>query len=74
MHPFDYCQLVALNQTIALDLFLAINPSIDAACGNLLAGVYYCVQPTQNWNATTTSVIVTPPTATPTGTTPNCYE
>lgn len=72
--PGDYCQLVALNQTIVLDLFLAINPSINSTCGNLLSGVYYCVLPTQNWNVTSTSTIIPAPTATPTGTTPNCYE
>ncbi|KAK3334067.1 hypothetical protein B0T19DRAFT_459629 [Cercophora scortea] len=59
----DYCQLVAMNQTISLGLFLAINPSIDSSCSNLLSS-----------NATATSTIVTPPAATPTKTTPNCYE
>lgn len=70
----DYCQLVAINQTISLDLFLAINPSINSTCGNLLTGVNYCVFPTQNWNVTATSTVVTPPTTIPTGTTQNCYE
>lgn len=68
----DYCQLVALNMSIALDLFEAINPSIDEACDNLLTGFYYCVLPTQNWNATAT--VVTAPTTVPSGTTADCYE
>ncbi|KAK3691993.1 hypothetical protein B0T22DRAFT_474970 [Podospora appendiculata] len=33
----DYCQLVAMNQTISLSLFLAIKPSIDSSCANLLS-------------------------------------
>ncbi|KAA8896313.1 hypothetical protein FN846DRAFT_965309 [Sphaerosporella brunnea] len=70
----DYCQLVALNQTIALGLFEQINPSIDSSCSNLLAGVYYCVQPTSDWNATSTSTVVTAPTNEASGTTDECYE
>jgi hypothetical protein len=70
----DYCQLVALNQTVDLSLFLAINPSIDSGCSNLLVGTNYCVRPTQDWNATTTSTTVAPPGPTVSGTTPNCYE
>ncbi|OXV07777.1 hypothetical protein Egran_04458 [Elaphomyces granulatus] len=71
----DYCQLVALNATISLNLFEAINPQIDNACDNLLTGFYYCVLPTQDWNATaTSSTIVTAPTTIPSGTTSNCYQ
>uniref|UniRef100_A0A093VSX0 Lysozyme n=2 Tax=Talaromyces marneffei PM1 TaxID=1077442 RepID=A0A093VSX0_TALMA len=55
-------------------LFEAINPSINSTCGNLELGVYYCVLPTQNWNATVTSTMVPPPTTTPSGTTASCYE
>ncbi|KAH8731852.1 hypothetical protein GQ44DRAFT_735576 [Phaeosphaeriaceae sp. PMI808] len=72
--PNDYCQLLALNQTIDLSLFLAINPSIDSGCTNLLVNTFYCVRPTQDWNSTTTSTTVAPPGPTPSGTTPNCYE
>jgi len=71
----DYCQLVALNATISLNLFEAINPQIDNACDNLLTGFYYCVLPTQDWNATAvSSTIVTAPTTIPSGTTSNCYQ
>ncbi|KZF20250.1 carbohydrate-binding module family 50 protein [Xylona heveae TC161] len=70
----DTCQLVSLNQTISLSLFEEINPDINAACSNLELGVYYCVQPTQNWNATVTSTITTAPTTTPTGTTADCFQ
>lgn len=69
----DYCQLVSLNETIALPLFLSINPSINATCGNLVLGLYYCVSPTSDWNSTT-STYISAPSPTPTGTTPNCYE
>ncbi|KAM6493135.1 hypothetical protein JOM56_011269 [Amanita muscaria] len=52
-------------------------------CTNLTPGLYYCVWPTANWNATTvttyyestTSTIPPgpPPGPTPTGTTPNYF-
>ncbi|KAI0536382.1 hypothetical protein GGR58DRAFT_396692 [Xylaria digitata] len=70
----DYCELVALNQTISLDLLLALNPQIDDSCTNLQANVAYCVIPTQDWNTTTTSTIAPAPTSTPPGTTEECYE
>lgn len=74
VQPGDYCQLVALNQTVDLGLFESINPQIDSACDNLLSGFYYCVQPVQGWNSTTSSTVVTAPTTTPSGTTSNCYQ
>ncbi|KAF2730321.1 hypothetical protein EJ04DRAFT_473926 [Polyplosphaeria fusca] len=74
VQPNDYCQLVALNKTISLGLFLAINPSIDSQCSNLLTGEYYCVMPTADWNITASSTVVSAPTTVPTGTTPDCYE
>ncbi|KAJ5951266.1 uncharacterized protein N7479_009679 [Penicillium vulpinum] len=73
----DNCEQISLIYSISLDLFLTINPSINAACSNLFPGLYYCVYPTANWNATTngttTSTYVTPPAPTPTGTTSDCY-
>ncbi|KAI1166824.1 hypothetical protein F5B18DRAFT_676807 [Nemania serpens] len=74
VQPGDFCQLVALNSTIDLGLFLSINPSLDAKCSSLLAGVYYCVRPTADWNSTATSTVVDPPAPTPSGTTPDCCE
>lgn len=74
VQPGDFCQLIALNQTIDISLFEKINPSIDSACSNLLPGDYYCVKPTADWNITATSTIVTAPTTTPSGTTADCYE
>ncbi|KAH8649260.1 hypothetical protein BX600DRAFT_554788 [Xylariales sp. PMI_506] len=74
VEPGDYCQLVAVNATISLDLFEAINPSIDDACDNLLSGFYYCILPTENWNVTASSTTVSAPTTTPSGTTADCYE
>lgn len=70
----DYCQLVALNNSISLPLFTSINPSINSTCGNLNAGVAYCVWPTANWNSTNTGVTVPAPTTTPPGTTNKCYD
>jgi len=72
VQPGDYCQLVAVNASISLDLFEAINSSIDSACDNLLSGFYYCVMPTENWNGTST--VVSAPTAVPSGTTTDCYQ
>lgn len=74
----DICQQISLVYTISVSLFMAINPSIDKDCYNLIPTLYYCVFPMQNWNATanatTTSIYVIPPAPTSTGTTPNCYE
>ncbi|RHZ48397.1 uncharacterized protein CDV56_102294 [Aspergillus thermomutatus] len=73
----DYCQLIALNFTITVSLFEAINPQINAGCSNLTPGLYYCVLPTADWNqttTTTTSSYQTAPAPTPSGTTANCYE
>lgn len=67
----DYCQLVALNNSIAIDLFTLINPSINSGCSNLVPGLYYCVFPLLDWNATgnATAVlsVIPPPKATPSG-------
>lgn len=74
----DHCQIVALKNSIDLSLFELINPSIDESCSNLVPGLYYCVQPTQDWNvsvATTTTFYTTvaPPAATDSGTSSACY-
>lgn len=47
---------------------------IDNACGNLLSGFNYCVQPTSDWNTSDTSEPVPAPTSTPPGTISECYE
>ncbi|KAK1751404.1 hypothetical protein QBC47DRAFT_434461 [Echria macrotheca] len=77
--PGDYCQLIALNQTIDLALFEAINPSINTGCSNLVPGLYYCVEPTEGWNASastspTPTATLPPPTTVPSGTTNACYR
>jgi LysM repeat protein len=77
VQPGDFCQVVAINQTIALPLFEAINPSIDLACDNLTPGLWYCVLPLQFWNQTgnaTTPTVVPAPTVTPDGSTDDCYQ
>lgn len=67
----DICQLVALNNTISIALFEAINPSINSDCTNLVPGLYYCVFPTANWNvignATTATTTVAAPAPTTSG-------
>ncbi|KAI5305672.1 hypothetical protein KEM56_003676 [Ascosphaera pollenicola] len=74
VQPGDNCQLVSVNQTITPALLKAINPDLNSRCTNLELGVYYCVQPTKDWNATSSATVVSPPTSVPTGTTSNCYE
>jgi LysM repeat protein len=67
---------VALKNSITLELFEAINPSIDATCSNLTPDVYYCVFPTENWNQTiTTTAYTTAPAPAPTesGASDACY-
>lgn len=39
----DYCEAVSIRQGIALRDFLFLNPSINAACNNLLLDIAYCV-------------------------------
>ncbi|KAL2867686.1 uncharacterized protein BJX67DRAFT_352083 [Aspergillus lucknowensis] len=78
MKDGDFCQLIADNFSIDLDLFRAINPAINPECTNLVPGLYYCVSPTQDWNQTTTTTTVSTYTSAPapttSGTTPRCYE
>ncbi len=77
INPGDYCQQISLNYTITVKDFQEINPSINANCTNLVPGLYYCVWPTANWNATapnTTSTIAPPLAPTPSGSKSNCYE
>ncbi|KAI1497268.1 hypothetical protein F5X99DRAFT_423685 [Biscogniauxia marginata] len=73
----DYCQIVALKNSIDLALFRAINPSIDESCDNLVPGLWYCVWPTQNWNLTaptsTFYTTVSPPAPMDTGASGACY-
>ncbi|KAF2154796.1 carbohydrate-binding module family 50 protein [Myriangium duriaei CBS 260.36] len=74
----DDCHLIALNQTITVDLFQKINPDVNAQCSNLVEGLYYCVLPTADWNntdtGTTSSCSASPAAPTPTGTTSQCCQ
>jgi LysM repeat protein len=75
----DDCSLIALNKTISIGLFESINPSINSDCTNLSPGLAYCVFPTSDWNANTTSgnttsTYVIAPAPTPNGTINNCFQ
>lgn len=78
----DTCNRVSLSSRVRVDLFQAINPSIDADCFNLVPDLWYCVRPLAGWNATgiddgpnpTSSQTVAPPGPTQTGTTGACYK
>ncbi|MCJ1399326.1 hypothetical protein MMC11_002528 [Xylographa trunciseda] len=80
VHPGDYCGVISLSNGIALSLFMLINPAIDPACDNLVPGLYYCVQPTMDWNITTPSGTAGPPVTqsapapTQSGTTSGCFQ
>ena len=69
----DDCHLITLSQMIVLSLFQSVNPAVNKDCTSLVPGLYYCVEPTADWNdtdsstSTTTSNCVTPPAPTPTG-------
>ena len=39
----DTCDIIASELGVSTSDFLAANPSVDAACDDLLAGVEYCV-------------------------------
>ncbi|OQE12254.1 hypothetical protein PENVUL_c001G06580 [Penicillium vulpinum] len=76
----DDCSLIALNNTITISLFKAINPSVNTDCTNLVPGLSYCVFPVASWNSTdatttttATASYVTAPAPTVSGTTSNCY-
>ncbi|KAL4924816.1 uncharacterized protein BDV17DRAFT_273616 [Aspergillus undulatus] len=74
----DYCDSIADRFSIGLELFEAINPAINDECTNLVPGLYYCVSPTRDWNATVTTTLTstyaTAPAPTTSGTTDECYE
>ncbi|KAL4876345.1 hypothetical protein BJY04DRAFT_143001 [Aspergillus karnatakaensis] len=74
----DFCDSISDRFSIDLDLFHQINPAINTECTNLVPGLFYCVNPTEDWNQTTTTTQIatytTAPGPTPSGTTPECYE
>ncbi|KAK6500776.1 hypothetical protein TWF506_003539 [Arthrobotrys conoides] len=73
----DICQIISLKTKIALNLFYDINPNIDSECSNLVVGLWYCVQPTENWRgdeSVTTRTTLPPPGPTESGTSQACYE
>lgn len=72
----DICQLIALNNTISVALFEAINPNINSTCGNLVPGLYYCVWPTADWNVSTAGNGTTNTTSTTatSGASSSCYR
>jgi len=39
----DYCNLIALANSLTIDEFYAMNPSLDDCCSNLLLDEAYCV-------------------------------
>ncbi|KKK24023.1 hypothetical protein AOCH_002784 [Aspergillus ochraceoroseus] len=78
VHEGDYCEAIAYNFTVSIELFQAINPDINQDCTNLVPGLYYCVLPTVDWNQTTTTTTISTYTSAPaptsSGATSHCYE
>ncbi|KAF8908651.1 hypothetical protein CPB84DRAFT_1767170 [Gymnopilus junonius] len=59
VQPNNFCQQVALNNSITLDDFIELNPEIDANCTNLWASYYYCVAPFPPFNQETPAPSIT---------------
>ncbi|KDR74914.1 hypothetical protein GALMADRAFT_123583 [Galerina marginata CBS 339.88] len=59
IQPNNFCQQVALNNSITLDDFITLNPEIDANCTNLWANYYYCVAPYPPFNQVTSLPTIT---------------
>ncbi|KAJ7198027.1 hypothetical protein GGX14DRAFT_573866 [Mycena pura] len=59
VEPGNFCQQVALNNSITLDDFITLNPEINANCTNLWAEYFYCVAPFPPLSATSTVPMVT---------------
>ncbi|KAK6528315.1 hypothetical protein TWF281_009558 [Arthrobotrys megalospora] len=74
----DICQIISLKMKIALSLFSDINPSVNSDCSNLVVGLWYCVQPIEDWRGSAdgpaTRTTVAPPAPTESGASPACYE
>ncbi len=45
----DICSRISLTAHVPVDLFQAINPSINADCTNLIPDLWYCIHPTLDW-------------------------
>ncbi|KAJ6534398.1 hypothetical protein B0H19DRAFT_1185942 [Mycena capillaripes] len=59
VQPGNFCQQVALNNSITLTDFTILNPEINADCTNLWANYYYCVAPFPPLGSGSTAPIVT---------------
>ncbi|KAF7378494.1 hypothetical protein MSAN_00276800 [Mycena sanguinolenta] len=59
VEPGNFCQQVALNNSITLDDFITLNPEINANCTNLWAEYFYCVAAFPPLSATSTIPMVT---------------
>jgi len=67
----DYCNLLALNNSITFDQLIAMNPDLDSACSNLIAGLDYCVGLVNGTTAAPLTSTKLPPSTTPTPTNGN---
>ncbi|KAJ6153687.1 hypothetical protein N7470_006646 [Penicillium chermesinum] len=73
----DECGVICEGNSLTLADFIAMNPSINTNCTNLVVGLDYCVATVNGTTPTTsntTATFVGAPTTTVTGTTSECYE
>ncbi|KAJ6032576.1 hypothetical protein N7540_003308 [Penicillium herquei] len=76
----DECGVICEGNSLTLASFIAMNPSINANCTNLVVGMDYCIAtvngsaPTTPTTSTTTTSFISAPTATVSGTTSECYK
>jgi len=56
----DYCNALALKFSITFSVLIALNPSINSACTNLLLGLDYCVAPVNGTFVATPSTTLAP--------------
>lgn len=84
----DTCTRISLAARVSVDLFRAINPSIDEDCTNLVPDLWYCAHPIEEWDydedgnppgqgpstTTSSSATVAPPAPTPPGSSNGCFR
>lgn len=69
----DTCSVIGSEYGVSIEQLRKWNPQLKADCSNLLRDDAYCVKG-DDVPTSTSSSYVTPPAATPSGTTSNCYK
>jgi len=69
----DTCSVIGSEYGVSIEQLQKWNPQLKSDCSNLQLDDAYCVKGDDMPDSTSSSY-VTPPTATPSGTTSNCYK